>query len=145
MLLSQPHIVKMMHISHNLTHEEQAALFQTMTVEQLKALKGTPVKMNWSKDDLAEIAASQQAEDALYSPYFTFFQQMTPAEINNFTALNTMSMTEKVQKTGLPRQVIETIENDATQAIYGDILRYCKNLGISKALFLESLLEEERI
>lgn len=133
----------MMHINRNLTSEEQATLFQSMTVEQLKALKGTPVKLNWSEEDLAEIAAAQKAEDELNSPYTTAFQHMTPVEVHNFAALKNMSMIEKLQKTGLSQITIETIENDATQAIYGDILRYCKRLGIPKELFLESLMEEE--
>ncbi len=48
-------------------------------------------------------------------------------------------------KTGLSQTVIEIIENDATRAIYGEILRNCKRLGIPKELFLESLLEEELV
>ena len=50
-----------------------------------------------------------------------------------------------MQKTGLSQTIIETIESDASHAVYGDILRYCKHLGIPKALLLESLMEEELV
>ena len=47
----------------DLTFEEQAALFQAMTVEELKILKGTPVTIDWSEEDLSEIKAFQEEED----------------------------------------------------------------------------------
>jgi DNA-binding Xre family transcriptional regulator len=128
-------------LNRDLTHEEQAALFQAMTVEQLKVLKGMPVQLNWSEEDLAEMAAYQEDDDE--SADFTIFQRMTPVEINNFMLFKNMSITEKIQKTGLSQSVIKTIENDATEAIYGDILKYCNRLGISKELFFESLFEEQ--
>jgi hypothetical protein len=135
----------MMLLNRNLTHEEQATLFQAMTAEQLKALKGTPVKINWSDDDLKEITAFQEAEKESYSALFNVLQHMTSVEAHNFTLLKSMSMIEKMEKTGLSQFIIETIENDASQAIYGDILRYCKRLGIPKELILESFLEKEMV
>jgi DNA-binding Xre family transcriptional regulator len=131
----------MIPLNRDLTNEEQAALFQAMTVEQLVALKGTPIKLNWSEEDLAEMAAFQDDEDD--SPEFSVFQRMTFVEIDNFMLLKNMSMAEKIQKTGLSQIVIEIIENDATEAVYGDILKYCNRLGIPKELFLENLLEEQ--
>lgn len=131
----------MMQLNRNLTNEEQAALFQAMTVEQLKALKGTPVNLNWSDKDLEEIAAYQQ-EDAAH---ITILQRMSPIETDSFIQFKNMSMNEKMQKTGLSQTVIETIESDASHAVYGDILRYCKHLAIPKALLLESLMEEELV
>ena len=135
----------MMPINLNLTQEEQAALFQAMSVEQLIALKGTPIKMNWSVDDLKEIAAFQKAEEEPHSVYCDIFQRMTPDETRNLVALKSISLKEKIEKTGLSKIAIETIENDVNQAIYGDILRYCKRLGIPKELLLESLLEETMV
>jgi hypothetical protein len=132
----------MIHINNDLTHEEQAALFQAMTVEQLKTLKGTPVKMNWSDEDLEDMAAHQSDED---SPYISLFQRMSTTEIGNFTLFKKMSMSEKTTITGLSEITIETIEKDATLAVYGDILRYCNRLGIPKELFLESIYEEELV
>ena len=133
----------MMLLNRNLTNEEQAAFFQAMTVEQLKALKGTPVKINWSDDDLKEIAAFQEEENEPYSALSDILQRMRPVEAHNFTLLKSMSMREKMEKTGLSQIIIETIEKDASQAVYGDILRYCKRLGIPKELILENFLEEE--
>ena len=130
-------------LNRNLTNEEQAAFFQAMTVEQLKALKGTPVKINWSDDDLKEIAAFQEEENEPYSALSDILQRMRPVEAHNFTLLKSMSMREKMEKTGLAQIIIETIEKDASQAVYGDILRYCKRLGIPKELILENFLEEE--
>ena len=54
----------MIQLNRDLTHEEQAAIFQAMTVEQLKALKGTPVKLNWTEEDLAEFNEDEEEEPA---------------------------------------------------------------------------------
>lgn len=131
--------------NRNLTNEEQVALFQAMTVEQLKALKGTPVKINWSDDDLKEIAAFQEEENEPYSALSDILQRMTPVEAHNFTLLKNMSMSEKIEKTKLSQIIIETIEKDASRAVYGDILHYCKCLGIPKELILEGFFEEETV
>ena len=127
----------MIQLNRDLTPEEQAAILQAMTVEQLKALKGTPVQLNWTEEDLA--APYDEEEDP---PHLSVLQGMTPSEVDNFVQLTRMSIDEKMQKTRLSQATIELIESDANQAVYGDILRYCQRLGIPKALFLEDILEE---
>ena len=131
----------MIQLNRDLTPEEQAAIFQAMTVEQLRAIERVPVQLNWTEAGLTASYEDEEEEPA----HLSILQGMTPSEVDNFVQLTRMSIDEKMEKTRLSQATIELIESDANQAVYGDILRYCKRLGIPKALFLEDILEEEMV
>ena len=103
------------------------------------SIERVPVQLNWTEADLA---ASYEDDEEEEPAHLSVLQSMTPSEVDNFVQLTRMSMDEKMEKTRLSQATIELIESDANQAVYGDILRYCKRLGIPKALFLEDILEE---
>lgn len=47
-----------------------------------------------------------------------------------------MNTTEKIAKTNLSQQTIETIETHIYQAILGDISQYCKALELPQDIFI---------
>jgi hypothetical protein len=74
--------------------------------------------------------------------YFTkeaaLVQQLSLHEIKNAVRQNITSIPieDKISKTGLPKEIIQLIENDKGKASLENIIAYCKGLGIRFRDFL---------
>ena len=111
-----------------MTKEQQASYFQSLSVKELKELSA---KVKWEKVVMSEVADYDDDDDSIHVH-----------EIQNYAVAEPQTpygMEAKMQKTGLTKTQILTIENDKTQATISEIMLYCKGLDIPYAQILPEL------
>jgi transcriptional regulator with XRE-family HTH domain len=147
--------------------QEEADYIQSLSVTQLKALEADVqwVEMDLSEEPVVTKTTKRQYADFIQSlsleelrAYTSNLQQITFTheedevfeydgnkelhEIQNFAVAEPQTpygLEAKMQKTGLTKAQILTIEKDKTQATLAELMLYCKGLNIPYTQILPEL------
>jgi hypothetical protein len=109
-----------------MTTEQSDLLLQSLSAAELRKTAATAsFKKGGFTGTVEEMAISD--EDFM-------LQNMSLSDLRKM-----LSLEEKIQQTGLPKERVQQIERDKTQATLAELIQYCKGLKIAYKDFLPEL------
>jgi hypothetical protein len=109
-----------------MTTEQSDLLLQSLSATELKKIAAdASFKIGGFTGIVEEDTISE--EDFL-------LQNMSLSELRQM-----LSLEEKIQQTGLPKERVQQIERDRTQATLAELIQYCRGLNIAYKDFLPEL------
>ena len=109
-----------------MTTEQSDLLLQSLSAAELREIAAnTPFKMG---------GFTGVAEDLVISEEDFMLQNMSLSDLRKL-----FSLEDKIAQTGLPRERVQQIERDRTQATLAELIQYCRGLNIAFKDFLPEL------